>query len=91
MNKTERISYTDIKEKIITNMKLHINEMMGVIKTSERHSKLRKGKLLIVTNTTVTFEFPLGETHKEVVSYLLSDFWRGIVILDGVEYCDFIE
>ena len=91
MNKTERISYTDIKEKIITNMKLHINEMMGVINTSERHSKLRKGKLLIVTNTTVTFEFPLGETHKEVVSYLLSDFWRGIVILDGVEYCDFIE
>ncbi len=86
MKKLEKISFADTKENIISNLKKHINEIIGVINVEDKRKKIRKGKLLLVTDNTATFEFMLGDTHKELVSYLLSDFWRGVIRLEGVTF-----
>lgn len=86
MKKIEKISFADAKDAIINNLKKHINETIGVINVEDKHKKIRKGKLLLVTDNTATFEFMLGDSYKELTSYLLSDFWRGAVRLEGVTF-----
>lgn len=84
MSKDEKLSFSDAKSTLIQNMSAYLNEEIGVTNTAERRQRTRKGKLLLVTDNIALFEFSLGMNHKETVSYLLTDLWRGIIRLDGV-------
>lgn len=91
MVKDERESFADSRSKLIENMNKHLNEEIGVINTSERNRRTRKGKLVFITDNTATFEFSLGENHTEMISYLLTDLWRGTIELEGVPFASLVD